>query len=520
MSPYQVLARRFRPQRFEELVGQEVAVRSLKNAIANKEVGHAYLFSGLRGVGKTTAARLFAKALNCEHGPTPTPCGQCVACTDIADGVAVDVVEMDAASTRGIDDIRDLREVARLLPIRDRYRVFILDEAHQLSRDAFSALLKILEEPPAHVIFVLASTDKQKFPATILSRCQQIDFRPVPADVIAAHLGQVARVAGIALAAGAAQQIARAAAGSVRDGLSLLDRLHAFGGDSIDEATVAEVLGLPPTEVLVELWRHLADGNVDAVLELVGREDRVGHDTTALYEQLVQLLHTLLLLASNRNAPMPFAESYRSSLAESAAQLGIPLLLRLLGLALEQQALIRNSDDANLAVTVALGRLALWPRLRQVEALLAAGEGEVGGAVAEPSSPARPPSQGPPPWQPAGQGGELAARLVEALHGAGYHALAGRVATASSVGLAGDTLFLRFPAAKLPTLQSVREGLGHLEEVVREAGIASAVRVEAQGAAEGAGAAGTPRERVEADERVRRVLEVFGGRITSVEEQR
>ncbi len=517
MSPYQVLARRFRPQRFEDLVGQEVAVRTLQNAIANKEIGHAYLFSGLRGVGKTTAARLFAKALNCEHGPTPTPCGRCVSCEDVSQGSSLDVLEVDAGSNRKIDDIRELREVARLLPVRDRYRVFILDEAHQLTQDSFAALLKILEEPPAHVIFVLASTDKQKFPATILSRCQQIDFRPVPADLIAAHLHRVASVEGMTLAEGAAQQIARAAAGSVRDGLSLLDRLRAFGGNAIDEATVAEVLGLPPAEVLMELWGYLADGNVEAVLELVGRENRVGRDTTALYEQLVQLLHALLLLAANRDAPIPFAESYRQPLVHSASRIGTALLLRLLGLALEQRGLVRNSDEANLAVTVALGRLALWPRLRQVEALLAGGEGVLAVAVAEPSPAANPPGQGPAPAA-AGHGEELATRLVEALHSAGYHALAGRVGTASSVVLADDTLALRFPASKLPTEQSVREAIGCLEEVVRNAGIAAAVRVESQAGADGAAAAGSLRERVEADERVRRALEVFGGRITGVEE--
>ncbi|RMF87366.1 MAG: DNA polymerase III subunit gamma/tau, partial [Nitrospirae bacterium] len=189
---YQVLARSWRPRRFEEIVGQDVVVRTLQNAIAGGSLGHAYLFSGLRGVGKTTAARLLAKAVNCEHGPTPEPCGECVPCREIADGTALDVVELDGASNRGIDDVRELRELVRYRPTRDRYRVIIVDEVHMLTREAFNALLKSLEEPPPYILFVFATTEPHKVPATILSRCQQLEFRPVAAELIARHLLAIA----------------------------------------------------------------------------------------------------------------------------------------------------------------------------------------------------------------------------------------------------------------------------------------------------------------------------------------
>lgn len=512
MSGYQVLARRFRPQRFEDLVGQETVVRTLRNTIAANQIGHAYLFSGLRGVGKTTVARLLAKALNCEQGPTPTPCGVCVPCQEITQGSSLDVLEIDAASTRGIDEIRELREVARLAPARDRYRVFILDEAHQLTKDAFPALLKILEEPPAHVVFVLASTEKEKFPPTILSRCQQIDFRPIPVDRIAAHLLAVAQAENFALSDGAAQQLARAAAGSVRDALSLLDRVRAFSGSGVDEVAVAEVLGLPAAEVLLELWQHVQAGEVDAVLATVRREFERGHDPLALYQQLVQLLDTLLLLASDGNAPIPFAEAYRAPLAESAARAGTPLLLRLLALALDQRGLIAVADDPALAVTVAVGRLSLWPRLRRVEALLVGGGGER-------QLPAAPGGGEPPATlgqsDASAPAGSLAARLEEELHRAGQPILASRVRMAHRAALEGTALVLQFTGVPRATVQSLKDAVSQLEAAVRQGGLAETVRIEL---ADNAPDASGPRERVAADERVRRVLQVFGGTIENVEE--
>ncbi len=511
MTGYQVLARRWRPQRFEDLVGQDVVVRTLRNALSNKQIAHAYLFSGLRGVGKTTVARLLAKALNCEHGPTPAPCGECVACREIALGSSLDVLEMDAASNRGIDDVRELREAVKNLPIRDRYRVVILDEAHQLTKDAFAALLKILEEPPAHVIFILASTEKDRFPATILSRCLQVDFRPIPVDLVAARLSSVAQSEGLVLTPGAAQLIARATEGSLRDALSLLDRVRAFAGETVGENEVAEVVGLPPFETVVALWRALEAGSVPEALALVRAEERFGRDPAGLYEQLVRLLHVLLLLATDPSVPAPVPDSHRPALVESATGLGPALLIRLLGLALEGRDLVSVSDTPAVAVAVAVGRLALWPRLQRVEALLA-GETRPSEPAA-PSTPARAiASAGAPAL------GGPAARLMAALEQMGAHLLAGRVGSVREVSIDGDTLVLRCGGLPPSTQKSLRDASEQLAAAARQAGLATKVAVDGNGSPAENNDSGL-RAQVESDEGVKRVLEVFGGRLGSVEEK-
>ncbi len=513
MTGYQVLARRWRPQTFADLVGQDVVVRTLRNALEHKEIAHAYLFSGLRGVGKTTVARLLAKALNCDHGPTPQPCGACPACQDIAAGSSLDVLEMDAASNRGIDDVRELREVARVLPVRDRYRVFILDEAHQLSKDAFAALLKILEEPPAHVVFILASTEKDKFPATILSRCLQVDFRPIPADLVTARLGHVASSEGFELTDGAAELIARATEGSLRDALSLLDRVRAFAGGPVDENAVAEVIGLAPFETLLGLWRALEAGDVGAALGLVRSEEHSGRDPAALYEQLVQLVHALLLLSSDPQAPAPFPAAQRAGLAESAARLGPALLVRLLALALEGRTLVATADRPGVAVAVAVGRLALWPRLQRVEALLAGAPAQ---ATPGPPSTAAPPPPAPPP--PPASTSTPGSRLAAALEAMGEHLLAGRIGSVREISVDGDTVVLRTGGLPPAARRSLREAAATLATAVQQAGLGQVVEVDENGPAGEREAQGL-RARVEADEGVKRVLEVFGGRLDRVEEK-
>ncbi len=510
MTSYQVLARRWRPQTFEDLVGQDVAVRTLRNALASRQIAHAYLFSGLRGVGKTTMARLLAKALNCDKGPTPEPCGECIPCQEIALGSSLDVLEMDAASNRGIDDVRELREVARVLPVRDRYRVFIVDEAHQLTKDAFGALLKILEEPPAHVVFILASTEKDKFPATILSRCLQVDFRPIPSELVVARLALVAEKEGFQLTPGAAQLVARATEGSLRDALSLLDRVRAFAEGAVDENAVAEVVGLPPFETVLTLWRALEGGDVAAALQVVRTEEQAGREPAALYEQLVQMMHALLLLANDPKAPVPFPAVHRSALLVSAAKLGSPLLVRLLALALEGKGLVASAERPSVAVAVAVGRLTLWPRLQRVEALL-------GGEPTLPAPSSAAPADTPTP-EPGGGAETPTSRLVAALEAMGEHLLAGRVGSVRGVSITGDTLVLRCGGLPPATRKSLREAVEQLGTAARQAGLPSDVRVEENGPAGEKQEQGL-RARVEADEGIRRVLEVFGGRLDSVEEK-
>ncbi|MFI5143522.1 MAG: DNA polymerase III subunit gamma/tau [Thermoanaerobaculales bacterium] len=513
MSGYQVLARKYRPRKFDELVGQDVAVRTLRNALAAQQIAHAYLFSGLRGVGKTTVARILAKALNCDKGPTPEPCGECTACTEIMLGTALDVLEIDAASNTGIDDVRELRDIIRNLPIRDRYRVIILDEAHQLSKAAFNGLLKILEEPPKHVVFILASTEKDKFPATILSRCLQVDFRPIPADLVAARLTEVAGQEPFPLTPGAAQLIARASEGSLRDALSLLDRVRAFSAGTVDEDAVAAVIGLPPFETVLEVWKALEVGDVSRTLALVREEERVGRDAVALYEQVVQLLHALLLLASAPDAPSAFPAAHREALRASAVRLGVPLLLRLLALALEGKGLVAAADRPGLAVTVALGRLALWPRLQRVEALLA-GEPIASPGVRSETAPASALAAGVPEAAIVGP----AAQLAAALEASGAHLLAGRVRSVREVAVEGGRLVLRCAGMPAATVRSLREGHDRLVEAATRAGLPASVEVLDNGPAPEV-RNDSLRARVEADETVQRVLEVFGGKIERIEEK-
>ncbi|HET7754243.1 MAG TPA: DNA polymerase III subunit gamma/tau, partial [Anaeromyxobacteraceae bacterium] len=240
---YLVLARKYRPQRFGEMAGQEHVVRTLGNALARGQLAHAFLFTGPRGVGKTTAARLVAKAVNCEQGPTAEPCGRCAACVEIAEGRSVDVVEIDAASNNGVDNVRDIVEAVKYRPARDRYKVFVIDEVHMLSTGAFNALLKTLEEPPEHVKFVLATTDVHKVPETIVSRCQRFDFRRLTQQQIVEQLRKVASAEELAISDGALALVARTAQGGMRDALSLLDQVRAACGDQAADDAVAEALG-------------------------------------------------------------------------------------------------------------------------------------------------------------------------------------------------------------------------------------------------------------------------------------
>ncbi len=325
---YQVLARAWRPQKFDDLLGQEAVVTTLCNALAGGTLGHAYLFTGLRGVGKTTAARLLAKAVNCVEGPTPRPCGACPSCLEVAAGASLDVVELDAATHTGVDDVRDLQELLRYRPVRDRYRVLIVDEVHMLSRAAFNALLKTVEEPPPYILWVLATTERHKVPATILSRCQQLEFRPLAADLIAAHLGRIAEREGFQLAPAAAGVIARSARGSVRDALSLLDQLRAFASDRVDEAAVAEVLGVPRLERLEELVRAAVAGDGAAMLGLLRSELTAGRDPSVLYHETGRLLKSLLHLAVDPELEADLVAEQRERMLGLARQIGSPALTR------------------------------------------------------------------------------------------------------------------------------------------------------------------------------------------------
>jgi len=261
---YQVIARKYRPQVFEDVVGQGLITDTLKNAILTERVAHGYIFSGARGVGKTTTARILAKALNCAHGPTVTPCGECPSCREIAAGNSIDVMEIDAASNRGIDEIRELRENVRYLPARDRYKIFIIDEAHMLTTEAFNALLKTLEEPPPRSLFILATTEPHKLPSTIQSRCQHFSFRLLDYQEIFSRLQWICAQENIKADEGALSAVTQAAEGSMRDGLSLLDQVIASCGN-LEETRVRQVLGVVPTQLLNNMMEAIHAGDSQRV---------------------------------------------------------------------------------------------------------------------------------------------------------------------------------------------------------------------------------------------------------------
>jgi DNA polymerase-3 subunit gamma/tau len=292
---YLVLARKYRPKTFDEVVGQEHVSRTLKNAIQMGRIAHAYLFSGPRGVGKTTVARILAKALNCDSGPTPDPCNGCQVCIGINEGSITDVHEIDGASNTGVDDVRELRENVKYLPALGRYKIYIIDEVHMLSINAFNALLKILEEPPAHVIFIFATTEPHKIPVTILSRTQRFDFKRISPPEIEQNLKMIAEAEGISVSDVVLAVIARESEGSMRDAQSLFDQVIGYARDTITEESVRELLGLTSRELVFQMAEAIITRDAKKAIELVDEVYRQGYDIVQYYRDLIDLMRHILV---------------------------------------------------------------------------------------------------------------------------------------------------------------------------------------------------------------------------------
>lgn len=368
---YLVLARKWRPQTLEDLVGQEPIARILKNAIAQNKVAHAYVFSGPRGVGKTTTARILAKALNCVSGPTTEPCGKCQSCTAIADGSSMDVSEIDGASNTSVENIRDLRERVRYAPSGGKHKVYIIDETHMLSTSAFNALLKTLEEPPSHVIFVLATTEPKKIPPTVLSRCQHLPFRRISGQKIKERLKYISEEEGIKITDSALEMITRASDGSMRDSLTILDQAASFSED-ITVSEIKDLLGITDVETLSELTSAVLEGDRQNIISIISELTSSGTDMKALTKDLLYFVRNLLITKITNNADNNIDLSEQElnaidNLKNRATEEHLALILSEL---IKAEPGIKSSFYPRIAIEMALIRLSLLSHLKLVNEAL------------------------------------------------------------------------------------------------------------------------------------------------------
>jgi DNA polymerase III subunit gamma/tau len=375
---YQVLARKWRPQKFDDVVGQTAVTRTLRNAIASNRIAHAFVFAGQRGSGKTTTARILARALNCVNGPTVDPCGECDACIEIAQGRDMDVLEIDAASHTGIDNIREVViSGLSISPVRDRYKIFIIDEVHQLSTPSFNALLKSIEEPPAHVLFIMATTELHKIPDTILSRSQVFEFRAFPTRVIADHLRRMVKEEGIEVPDAALALIARAAEGSMRDAQSALDQVMAFAGQTITVDDVATVLGLVGRDLLFEVIEAVIAEDGPRAFAATDRAVESGHDLRLIIRELTKVVRDMMMVAvdPSRAGEGDLAEGEIERLTALAKQFSREDLMRAFDLLAKAEQDIRTASHPRYHIEMLLLR---WMHLRKLVPLMELLEG--GGA--------------------------------------------------------------------------------------------------------------------------------------------
>ncbi len=412
-SSYRVLARKYRPQTFDEVVGQERAARTLKNAIESNRVAHAYIFSGPRGVGKTSMARIFAKALNCKTGPTVAPCNECEICASVATGEDIDIIEIDGASNRGVEEARTIRDNVKYAPSRARFKIYIVDEAHMLTNEAFNALLKTLEEPPAHVKFFLATTDPGKLPETIRSRCQRFDFRYVPGDLIAKRLQEIAKLEGCQVEDGAISLVVKGASGSVRDSQSLFDQLIAFGGGNITTADAQDLLGILPVETVAALICTIGSRDASTALTLLHETLFRGAEPADVMTQIIEILRAVMLYHSC-GGDHPLMKEYAAEselISRCAAAVSLPLSLTSLQVFSEAKRRMAFVPEGRLVLEMSLVRLARQESVRDLDEIVAElkllrSKGASSGPGFRPSAPPSGPPRGqgsrPEPFKPQG----------------------------------------------------------------------------------------------------------------------
>jgi DNA polymerase-3 subunit gamma/tau len=540
---YTVLARRYRPQTFEEIVGQEAVARALTNALKGNRVAHAYLFTGSRGVGKTSTARILAKALNCEKGPTPTPCGECSICKSIAAGEDVDVLEIDGASNRRIDEVRDIRSNVQFRPARARYKIYIIDEVHMLTKEAFNALLKTLEEPPPHVKFIFATTEVDKVPITILSRCQRFDFAGIPLTQIVDRLRGIIAQEGLDADDEALELVARRAGGSMRDAQSLLDQLLAFGGDKLTADQVHALLGTAGDDRIVALAEAVVARDAKKALELLDDASVAGLQLGELLDQLLGYWRDLMVAhcagAEARDLSVP--SRLREQLTAQARALPLDTILAGLDILALTKARLRGSSHGRILVEMAVVRLSRLQDLvpiAQLTEMLARGGGGTSGGPARATAPSAQLPRERAAGKPASPTGPTAL-TEETLPGLWERALAtlGPVQAVAfrKVGLpaisAPNTLVLRVPATYNAggEIWQDADRLAQLEKALKDGtGQAWAVRVEGQQAPSPAAPATAEkkpagprkncREEAEKQPLVRRALDRLGATVQRVDE--
>jgi DNA polymerase-3 subunit gamma/tau len=388
---YEVLALKYRPKVFEDLVGQETVTRTLTHAIQQNRIAHAFLFAGVRGVGKTTTARILAKALNCASGPTVRPCGECPACLEIARGSSLDVLEIDGASNNGVAEVRDIIEGSRYSPSRDRFKIYIIDEVHMLSTPAFNALLKTLEEPPPSVKFIFATTEYHKIPDTILSRCQEFEFRTVSPSEIAQQLRRIVEAEGLRASEAALAILARTAEGSLRDGISALDQVIAAAGSDIGENEVTEILGLVERQVLRETAQAIVARDTEAILRVVDRLSRSGRDLRFFTSSLMQYLRDVLVTRVAPHATdLLDVPGETADLEALARELSEEDLVRSLEVLTQAEDGLRMSPEPRFHLEMALLKIAQLRRLASFEELLDRFERLASGSAPTPTPPSGP----------------------------------------------------------------------------------------------------------------------------------
>jgi DNA polymerase-3 subunit gamma/tau len=488
---YQVLARKWRPQTFEEVTGQETVTRTLQNAILSGRIAHAFLFSGVRGVGKTTTARILAKALNCAQGPTPSPCGVCVSCVEITAGNSIDVLEIDAASNNGVDNIRDLRESVRYGTSRDRFKIFIIDEVHMLSNQAFNALLKTLEEPPAHVKFVLATTEHHKIPVTITSRCQQYEFKPIAFSQIWERLAQISREEGIEISEWALRAVTSGSQGSMRDAQSALDRIIAFTGKRVSDDDARSLLGVVDEKLVGAALDAVLKKDRKDVLSQMQVLSGEGIDPQLFCRRLLERVRDLMVYRTagwdSRLLHLPDYE--KEAVARQADQLSEVDLIRFYDVLNRTENDLRWHPHPQIHLEMALIKLvelSRLPMLEEVLGRLGAGERAIGvpasaqGAKAEqPAPPARPTTSGTPetaaqaaaPVAGSTVGGASespAAHLMAAVQRENL-ALYSSLSHAASVALEGGKLRVQFRSSESFHARQV-EDAANLERLTRLGG--------------------------------------------------